>query len=306
MSYYENFMNELQERICRTLGIAKSDMEFVKKDEKKPSQEDRLMILVQRHGEVSESCCIHTQKLFHYYQTNVSMQQIVQEISERLCDMKNKDIYNKTKDIEDYEKVKSKLFIRLLNAERHADELRNIIYRQIGDIALTLCLKISDNDKELISTKISRYVFDNWEKDENEVIEAALANTYHMSSPRLLDLDKFILNFNTYKGEDFMNEDCQLDDNTTGNVLTTVSRNYGAVALFLPGVAERIANLLNSDFYAVFTSCHEAMIHSAATSDVETLSEAVTSTIDNATSEEDFLSYKVYRYSKEDGICVCN
>ena len=306
MSYYENFMTELQERICRTLGIAKSDMEFVKKDEKKPSQEDRLMILVQRHEEVSESCCIHTQKLFHYYQTNVSMQQIVQEISERLRDIKNKDIYNKTKDIEDYEKVKSKLFIRLINADKYADDLKNIIYRQVGDIALTLCLKISDDDKELISTKISRYVFDNWEKDENEVIEVALANTYRMSSPRIFDLEKLILNFDTYKGEDFMNEAFQLDDSTTGNVLTTASRNYGAVALFLPGVAKRVANLLNSDFYAVFTSCHEAMIHGVATSDVETLSEAVASTIDNATSEEDFLSYKVYRYSREDGICVCN
>lgn len=46
-----------------------------------------------------------------------------------------------------------------------------------------------------------------------------------------------------------------------GNCLSTSRKINGAVAVFLPGVAERIYDLLNSDFYIVFTSIHEAMIH---------------------------------------------
>ena len=46
-----------------------------------------------------------------------------------------------------------------------------------------------------------------------------------------------------------------------GNCLSTSRKTNGAVAVFLPGVAERLAYLLDSDFYMVFTSIHEVMIH---------------------------------------------
>lgn len=46
-----------------------------------------------------------------------------------------------------------------------------------------------------------------------------------------------------------------------GNCLSTSKKTNGAVAVFLPGVAERLAALLESDFYMVFTSIHEVMIH---------------------------------------------
>ena len=38
-------------------------------------------------------------------------------------------------------------------------------------------------------------------------------------------------------------------------------KTNGAVAVFLPGVAEQLAYMLDSDFYMVFTSVHEVMIH---------------------------------------------
>ena len=66
-----------------------------------------------------------------------------------------------------------------------------------------------------------------------------------------------------YEGESFMNlgDKCELKKDAMGNCLSTTKKTNGAVAVFLPGVAEQLAYMLDSDFYMVFTSVHEVMIH---------------------------------------------
>lgn len=66
-----------------------------------------------------------------------------------------------------------------------------------------------------------------------------------------------------------------------GNCLSTTIKTNGAVAVFLPGVAEHLAELLNSDFYMVFTSIHEVMIHNAKKVD-----------------PEDYLTSRIYKYNR--------
>lgn len=48
------------------------------------------------------------------------------------------DVVCDINDLEDYEKIKGKLFIRLLSAERNGEVLKDTIYHQVGDIALVL------------------------------------------------------------------------------------------------------------------------------------------------------------------------
>lgn len=84
-----------------------------------------------------------------------------------------------------------------------------------------------------------------------------------------------------------------------GNCLSTTIRTNGAVALFLPGVADRIAQLMNSDFYAVFTSVHEVMIHCVHTVSADGLENILNSTIEEATPPEDVLTHKIYKYCKD-------
>lgn len=56
--------------------------------------------------------------------------------------------------------------------------------------------------------------------------------------------------------------DYKIKKDALGNCLSTTIRTNGAVAIFLPGVAERIGQLMGCGFYMVFTSIHEVMIHS--------------------------------------------
>ena len=54
-----------------------------------------------------------------------------------------------------------------------------------------------------------------------------------------------------------LQEMCIRDRDSIGSCLSTARRTNGAVAIFLPGVAKRLADLMDADFYMVFTSIHE-------------------------------------------------
>ena len=95
--------------------------------------------------------------------------------------------------------------------------------------------------------------------------------------------------------------DFQLKKDAIGNCLSTVTRTNGAVAVFLPGVANRIGELLHGGFYMVFTSIHEVMIHNEKSADPEELKKVLEDTVNETTPPEDFLTYQIYHYDLETG-----
>ena len=113
-------------------------------------------------------------------------------------------------------------------------------------------------------------------------------NTYFISPPRIFLWEKLIGN-PEYNGECFMdlNQEFELRRENVGNCLSTVRRTNGAVAVFLPGVAKRLAELMKGDFYLVFTSIHEVMIHSDVTANPDDLKEVLRETVEDTTPEED-------------------
>ena len=106
-----------------------------------------------------------------------------------------------------------------------------------------------------------------------------------------------------YDGESFMSPDHELvmEKNSIGICLSTARRTNGAIAIFLPGVARRLAELLEGDYFIVFTSIHEVMIHSVERVYPEDLENVLQQTLQVATPKEDYLTSKIYRYSQETG-----
>lgn len=127
-----------------------------------------------------------------------------------------------------------------------------------------------------------------------------------MSEPRIYCWWKMISNLGN-DGEGFMNRSditAELNKGPLGNCMSTREKTNGATALFLPGVAERLAELLDGDFYAVFTSVHEVMIHAAETADVDDLKAVLKKTMADMTAEDEVLTEDVYRYDSTNGILV--
>ena len=290
---YELFIEQLTNGIHNFADIPLENIEFTNKEG------DRLNITFAEHDDADEVCSVHVDELYTAYQDGAKLNAIINYISNDVLHAKNNNIYDKTKTLMNYDTAKNRLFVRLLNCDRNADVLKNVVHKTLGDIALTVCAIVDDNREDLISTKILKFMVKKWGKTETDIFNEALENTYRATPPRIYKLEEMIFN-REYTGDSFM-ESCDEDvisKDGMGNCLSTTIKTNGAVAVFLPGVAEHLAELLNSDFYMVFTSIHEVMIHNAKKVDPEDLKSVLTDTIRETVPEEDYLTSRIYKYNR--------
>lgn len=290
---YELFIEQLTNGIHNFADIPLENIEFTNKEG------DRLNITFAEHDDADEVCSVHVDELYTAYQDGAKLNAIINYISNDVLHAKNNNIYDKTKTLMNYDTAKNRLFVRLLNCDRNADVLKNVVHKTLGDIALTVCAIVDDNREDLISTKILKFMVKKWGKTETDIFNEALENTYRATPPRIYKLEEMIFN-REYTGDSFM-ESCDEDvisKDGIGNCLSTTIKTNGAVAVFLPGVAEHLAELLNSDFYMAFISIHEVMIHNAKKVDPEDLKSVLTDTIRETVPEEDYLTSRIYKYNR--------
>lgn len=290
---YELFIEQLTNGIHNFADIPLENIEFTNKEG------GRLNITFAEHDDADEVCSVHVDELYTAYQDGAKLNAIINYISNEVLHAENNNLYDKTKTLMNYDTAKNRLFVRLLNCDRNADVLKNVVHKTLGDIALTVCAIVDDNREDLISTKILKFMVKKWGKTETDIFNEALENTYRATPPRIYKLEEMIFN-REYTGDSFM-ESCDEDvisKDGMGNSLSTTIKTNGAVAVFLPGVAEHLAELLNSDFYMAFTSIHEVMIHNAKKVDPEDLKSVLTDTIRETVPEEDYLTSRIYKYNR--------
>lgn len=299
---YENFVETLRQELLEVTDYEENMISFKRGDEYPQTSGDRLLLKLQYREGAHEVCALYVRELYEEYQKGWRIESIVQEVLRRLDAILKSECFQKTRNLEDYDKIKSDLFIRLLNVEKNKKDLQEAVYRTVGDIALVLYARMGELDGCSTSIKIKRNFLKKWGKDARTVFENALLNTYFISPPRIYCWEKLLCD-SDYEGENFMNllSDFEIGKDEVGNCLSTTIRSNGAVAIFLPGVADRIGSLMNGGFYMVFTSIHEVMIHCDKSADPEDLKKVLEETVKDSTPEKDFLTYYIYHYDPSTG-----
>lgn len=89
-----------------------------------------------------------------------------------------------------------------MNVVKYRDELKNAIFRSVGDIALVLYARMGELDGCSTSIKIKKHMLQKWEQDEQSVFNEALLNTYFISPPRIYCWEKLLYNLD-YEGREF-------------------------------------------------------------------------------------------------------
>ena len=205
-----------------------------------------------------------------------------------------------------YEEHSDRLIIRPVNWNYHRQSLDNCIYWRQGDIALVLYGLISDEGKDYITMKMHREITKQWNIPDNNLIMNALLNCYAKMPPRLLRAEELMVRPGPEQGV-FMPGDKGIpatidkknkEAGIRGYRLTTTRQLNGALAIFYPGVKERLAELLGEDYYIGFTSVHEAVIHPISCKNPDDMKEAIQH-VNAIFEEEDMLTNRVFRYSRK-------
>lgn len=295
MMEYREFVEELMAEVKEETGLK---TEFHESDEKMP--QDSIWVYMSEDNGSSNIVRLFTAESYNQWiQRKTTFSALIRDIKKSVKNFDDMCVPDKLKKLKDYEQVKENLFIRLINFEKNKTELENSFYKRNGDIALTLYMKIFDEDGMLTSLKVPLQCVERWDLENEDVFMAALKNTASMMPPKVYDMMKMLLN-PEYDGEDIDAPDYIPFQDEMGNCLSTGQKTNGAVAIFYPGIARLFCDKINTDeLYLVFTSIHEVMVHNARMIEPEDLASVLDDTIKESTPEDDVLTKHIYYYNAE-------
>lgn len=212
------------------------------------------------------------------------------------------DVDSVINSITKYDEIKDKLIVRPLNYGYNKVTLEGASYMMTGDIALVLYVLVKDDAESgvLNTIKVPASIVSEWGIQKSDVFYYAMLNTNVYAMPRLYSN---ILNIeNTDESEAaFMSPKYETKlSREIIPLVTTTKKTNGAIAMFYPGVKEKIAEMFGDSFYVAFTSIHEAMIHKAGTIDAESIRRHVKAT-NKTFGPADTLSDEVWFYNRANG-----
>ena len=193
--------------------------------------------------------------------------------------------------MEFYDLIKDRLIIRPLNYNNNKNNLEDYVYDTFGDIALVLYAVI-DDEESLHTVKIPYDIFKKWNLDKKVVFTAAMDSTKKSAEARIYT-DLRSINSD---GMD-INDNIILESSTIP-MITTTRKTNGAIAMFYPGVKEKIAEMFDDSFYVAFTSIHEAMMHKKGTIEPSSIRCHIRAT-NRTFGKEETLTEEVYYYDKD-------
>ena len=296
MMEYREFVEELMAEIKDETGLK---TEFHESNEKMP--QDSIWVYMSEDNSSFNIFRLFTVESYNQWiQRKITFQALVKEVKQSVENFDDMCVPDKLKKLKDYEQVKENLFIRLINFEKNKTELENSFYKRNGDIALTLYMKISDEDGMMTSLKVPLKCVERWDLEKEDVFIAALKNTASMMPPKGYEWSKMLIN-PYYDGDDIYDSDYIPRSDAMGNCLSTKQKTNGAVAIFYPGVAKEYCRKMDAeDIYLVFTSIHEVMIHNAEEVEPEDLLLVLKDTMKEMTLRDDeVLTNHIYHYNRK-------
>lgn len=179
--------------------------------------------------------------------------------------------------MEDYEKVRRRLFMRLSYRATNRELLKMLPHRDIEDMALTYHVLSATNGRDLWSAMVSRGLMESWGITEERLHEDAVQNSGIILPPRL-----------DPAGDSGM------------AILTNCFGVGGAAVLLYPGVLEMAAEKLGGDIYIIPSSVHEVFLVPAdQVSDTGRLTDAIRQVNNKEVEIRDLLSYNLYHYDTQ-------
>ena len=299
---YLEFVEVLRKQLLNALHLQEQQIFFKKKA---IDNKDRLFVEAFENSSGKQLCGIDVKDLYERCMEGSSMESILYSVQEEIEKLKTVNMLEGKMTPDSYQKIKKYLFVKPLNKKEHSLEMEDAVHEDVGDIACVLYMMLSNTNEYFTDIKIKNQHLEQWEMTKEAVMEEALKNTCQMTPPFIYTNGK------NKSGGSFMDNGAfclSKSDKVMGVQLCTNAKENGAVSVFFPGVLQRLAQLMESDLYILFTSRNESSIYSVNESNLEDIKDELhimETDYDNGIWYEDSLSEELYYYSRiEDKLSV--
>lgn len=298
---YLEFVEVLRKQLLNALHLQEQQIFFKKKA---IDNKDRLFVEAFENSSGKQLCGIDVKDLYERCMEGSSMESISYSVQDEIEKLKTVGMLEGEMTPDSYQKIRKYLFVKPLNKKAHSLELEDAVHKDVGDIACVVYMMLS-NTNEYFCVKIKNQHLKQWKMTKEAVMEEALKNTCQMTPPFIYTNGK------NKSGGSFMDNGAfclSKSDKVMGVQLCTNAKENGAISVFFPGVLQRLAQLMESDLYILFTSRNESSIYSVNESNLEDIKDELhimETDYDNGIWYEDSLSEELYYYSRiEDKLSV--
>ena len=205
-------------------------------------------------------------------------------------------------DIQDFSKVKSAIFFKLINKRANETLLSDVPYVKYLDLAIVFCIMIPMDTKNWGSILIHDNLLETWNITKETLLEYAKINTYQIFAPKVTPLRDLLKEMLT-------KEDKELFPDLTPAfpmlVVTNCRNNHGASVICYPDYLKNLATEMDTDFIILPSSIHEVILLPLEGSmDIGQLSQMVQQVNATQLSPEEVLSDHAYLYLRHENKVV--
>lgn len=238
---------------------------------------------------------IYLNQYFNQFNDGRTMDDIVKDIIrvyENNQPEKIRDVF-KTEDFYDFDKIKEKIVLKVINTERNLDLLKQVPNLSMEGLGLSVVFYVSLMTGEqsagiLIQNEHLRL----WEKTVSDLLTVAEVNTNRMHAFTIKSMNEVL------SGMFGFEEELIPEDVPALYVLTDENKTFGASQLFLKDKIREFAKKNNCDVYILPSSVHELLLLRADFPNLEPsyLKEMVCEVNATELSNEDFLCDGAFKY----------
>ena len=193
--------------------------------------------------------------------------------------------------ITDFDTVKDKINIKLINSEQNAEYLKGKPHTDIADLSAIYYIDLGIDECGSMTTVISDYLLSQYGISVEELHQTAISNIG--SNARFCTMFEVLTEImsDNVPADAF----CEVDDMMF--VLSNKNKINGASMLLCPSVMDMIAEKVGKDYYLLPSSIHEALVvPDRPDMEVDSLASMVREVNATQVAKDEQLSDHVYRY----------
>jgi hypothetical protein len=197
--------------------------------------------------------------------------------------------------------AEKRLMMELVNTEQNREMLAEMPHREFHDLSIIYRLVSGSDSTAVYSTMVSSGMADLMGMDEQQLYEAAFANTREMFPLKVNTMTEilreiFIAEGNPGELADMMIGEMEPEE--TLYIITNEKRTFGAASILYGDGLQELAESIGTDLYILPSSVHEVIAVSTSVGSAEELARMVCEVNTEQVSPEDRLSDQVYFYDK--------
>lgn len=300
---YTDFQNEILKKIIKILN---ENYEVELHKIMKNNDIELVAITIREKQSLGAVPTIYLEDFYEMYCAGMCVEDITNNIIAIYERQKGK-VRISIDDFKDFEKIKGKIMLKLVNYERNQTGLETMPHKKILDLAIVFYVLWDDGGEQRMTSTIKNSHMELWGVGIKEVYDVAYENTISKLSVNIRNMRDIV--YDIYKD---MKKTSKMTSTIENELLEEIERYeypmyvisnqkkiLGASVILYEQVLKYFYEKFQCKYYVIPSSIHEVIILPKTDMSVEEMKKMVTEINENEVDYLEVLSDNVYRYDGE-------